>query len=364
MVDSAAPDVPPLHMLYVYVTDQCNCRCRHCWIMPAEEVPGAPRNYLDCALFEQAVIEAKPLGLQTVKWTGGEPTIHPELPRLLEIQREHGVRGVMETNGMEMTAALAATMQECGVGFVSVSLDGPTAELHDFVRGVPGAFERTLRGIRHLVDAGYRPQLIMSLLRQNVSSLDALLNLAEELGAGSVKLNVIQPSSRGLAMHEHDEAVSVPEVLEIRRRLQNEQRPVTIFVDVPLAFRPICRLLHGDASVCGLKTSLGLLASGEYALCGVGTMEDELVFGRVGADALVKLWQAHPGLQRLRADIPDHLEGVCGRCIMAPACLGSCVAQNYMRSRSLTGPHWFCEAAEQGGVFPASRLYEKPFVRH
>lgn len=360
MVAPTEQNIPPLLMLYVYVTDQCNCRCRHCWIMPTEDAPSPQtRNYLAPAVFEQAVVEAKPLGLQTVKWTGGEPTIHPELPLLLQIQHEHGLRGFMETNGIEITETLAAIMQESGVDFVSVSLDASTPELHDFVRGVRGAYEGALRGVRHLVDAGYHPQLIMSLMRENIDDVDNLFALAEKLGAGSVKLNVIQPSSRGSAIHEQDNAVSVAEILELHHRIREDHQkryPFRIHVDVPMAFRPIGQLLHSDFGVCGIRTSLGLLASGDYALCGVGSMETELVFGRVGVEVLAEVWENNSVLQTIRTGIPDALEGVCGRCIMAPACQGSCVAQNYMRSRSILGAYWFCESAEQMGLFPTTRL--------
>lgn len=360
MVAPIEQSVPPLRLLYVYVTDQCNCRCRHCWIMPTADAPTPQgSNYLACDVFEQAVLEAEPLGLQTVKWTGGEPTIHPELPGLLQIQQEHGLRGIIETNGMEITETLAQTMQESGVDFVSVSLDGSTAELHDFVRGVRGAYDGALRGVRHLVEAGYHPQLIMSLMRENIGDVDNLFDLAEKLGAGSVKLNIIQPSSRGLAIHERDDAVSVAEILELYRRITEDQEakyPFKIHVSVPMAFRPIGQLLHSEFGVCGIKTSLGLLASGEYALCGVGSMETELVFGRVGTDRLADVWQDSGVLQTIRTGIPDGLEGICGRCIMAPACQASCVAQNYMRSRSILGAHWFCEAAGQTGLFPETRL--------
>jgi SynChlorMet cassette radical SAM/SPASM protein ScmF len=328
--------------------------------MPTEEAASSqPKNYLGVEVFEQAVTEAKPLGLQTVKWTGGEPTIHPELPRLLQIQRKHELRGIMETNGIEVTRALAGTMQESGVDFISVSLDASTPELHDFVRGVRGAYEGALRGVRHLVEAGYRPQLIMSLMRENIADVDNLFDLAEKLGAGSVKLNIIQPSSRGAAIHEQDDAVSVGEILDLYHRVREDHQtryPFKIHVDIPLGLRPIGQLLHSDCGVCGIKTSLGLLAGGEYALCGVGSMESELVFGRVGVDALAEVWQRNGVLQTVRTGIPDQFEGICGRCIMAPACQGSCVAQNYMRSRSILGAHWLCAAAERMGFFPATRL--------
>jgi len=131
-----APGLPPLNQLYVYLTDYCNCACKHCWII-SESVSTEKKPALSLALdvFEAAVMEAKPLGLSAIKWTGGEPTIHPDLPGLLKLQKKHGLVGRMETNGMEITPVLARLLLEFGVTDIGVSLDGVIPDTHDAIRG-------------------------------------------------------------------------------------------------------------------------------------------------------------------------------------------------------------------------------------
>jgi radical SAM protein with 4Fe4S-binding SPASM domain len=73
------------------------------------------------------------------------------------------------------------------------------------------------------------------------------------------------------------------------------------------------------------------------------------------ADALADVWQ-HPTLNAIRSDLPAQLQGVCGRCLLNARCLGNCIAQNVYRSSDLFAANWFCESAEQAGLFPASRL--------
>ena len=357
--------IPSLNELYVYVTNGCNCACRHCWIVPEDSgKTGRPVHFLDPQVFEDAVEEAIPLGLNSVKWTGGEPTIHPDFNKLLRIQKEHGLSGRLETNGMQVTAELAQLLQECGVTGVSVSLDGALAATHDFVRNVSGGFERTLAGIGQLVKAGYRPEIIMSLMRANISELEALLDLAVEVGAGGVKLNIVQPTLRGAALHESGDDLSVKEILELNQRLQDELQPryeLPIFLDVPMAFRPLGNLVEGDGlSSCGILGILGLLAEGHYALCGVGEQIPELVYGQAGIGRLAEIWSWHPFLKELRESLPNRLKGVCGDCLMKKVCLGSCVAMNYQQGLGLLAPYWFCEQAYAENMFPKIRLKSKP----
>ncbi len=130
-----------------------------------------------------------------------------------------------------------------------------------------------------------------------------------------------------------------------------------IFFDYPMAFRPLGSIAADDGcGACGVLGILGVLASGKYALCGIGEQLPQLVFGAAGRDRLADVWAAHPVLREMRAGLPGRLGGVCGRCLVRGACLGACLAQTFYRTGSLWEPYWFCETAERAGLFPASRL--------
>jgi len=356
---SVQGSVPPLNQLYFYLTEGCNLACRHCWLAPKLD-PGAQRYAsLPVDLFEEAIRQAKPLGLQGVKLTGGEPLMHPAISRLLDIVRRAELDLTIETNGLLCTPALAAEIARGGRPFVSVSIDGADAATHEWVRGVAGSFEAACQAVRNLAQVGLVPQIICSVMRRNADQLAAVVSLAEGLGAGSVKFNVVQPTARGERLHETDGVLSVPELIELGRYVECElarRTRLQLFFDHPVAFRPLSRLASGDGcGVCGILGILGVLPDGHYALCGIGEQVPELVFGQVGVDSLDRVWRDHPVLQELRAGLPQRLEGICAECLMKARCLGSCLAQNYYRSRSLWAPFWFCEQAEALGLFPASR---------
>lgn len=163
-------------------------------------------------------------------------------------------------------------------------------------------------------------------------------------------------------MHDSGETLPIQELIEIGRWIETElaqKAGIQLHYGHPAAFRPLSRFLgqeNGGCGVCGIFGILGVLADGSYALCGIGETVPELIFGHAARDRLKDVWEATPMLREIREGLPERLEGVCGKCIMKGQCLGSCIAQNYYRSRDLWAPFWFCEMAREEGVFPESRL--------
>ena len=326
---------------------------------------GHAARFLSPADLEAAVREAKPLGLTTLKWTGGEPTMHPDFASLLDVQRRHELGGHMETNGLRVTRELAERLVAAGVDFVSVSLDGAAPDTHDAIRGVRGAHARALAGTRDLVAAGLRTQFIMSAdARATSASWRRSWRWPQELGVGSVKINFIQPTLRGEDVYAGGEGLSIEEYLELNARVRDDlsaRFALPIYVDIPVAFRPLASTSTATAcGVCGIRGILGLLADGSYALCGIGEHVPELVFGAAGRGRAGDVWAEHPVLLRIREGLPDGLGGVCGRCLMRGACLGSCVAQNYYRTRRRAGRLLVLRAGRAAGVASRRGAWLRP----
>jgi SynChlorMet cassette radical SAM/SPASM protein ScmF len=357
---SAGDDVPTLDQIYFYLTEGCNLACRHCWLSPKLDRTGNKYPTLQIGHFETAIQEAKPLGLSGVKLTGGEPLLHPHFTELLGIIREADLTLTIETNGLLCTPQIAAEIAKSQNPFVSVSIDGIDPETHESIRGVKGSFEKARQAVRNLSDVGIFPQIIMSLMRCNSHQVDVMVDMAKSLGASSLKFNIVQPTGRGKNIEAQMDGLDIPELIEIGRHIDRELQPGTdlkLFFDYPIAFRPLSRIAGGDgAGTCGILGIIGVIPNGRYAMCGIGEHIPDLIYGKVGKDRLEEVWLNNPKLIELRQGMPVRLDGVCAHCLMKYRCLGSCVAQNYYRNKSLWAPFWFCDQAREIGLFPDTRL--------
>ena len=351
---------PPLTSYYVYLTGGCNLACRHCWLSPTFEPGGDTGGHLPYEAFALAIEQGLPLGLEHVKLTGGEPLLHPDLLRMVDLLREKEVGLTIETNGTLLTRSLARYLKDKStLHFISLSLDGATPESHDAFRGVKGSFDKTCQAIGYLVQVGYRPQVIMSLHQDNMGEIEPLVKLAEKLGAGSVKFSPVRPTGRGELMAQREQLLDIRRLIEMGRWVESELQKRTrlrLFFSWPLAFYGLQRLLALDDYSCNVRNILGILPARHLALCGIGVQVPELCYGQLGEDLVADVWMSHPALIGLRQSVPADLEGICGRCIFRQRCLGMCVAENYHAARRLTAPYWFCHEADKAGLFPRSRL--------
>jgi SynChlorMet cassette radical SAM/SPASM protein ScmF len=293
-----------------------------------------------------------------VKLTGGEPTIHPQFRDIVSFIEEEKLNVTMESNGILIDEDLARFLKGMSrFSFISISLDGAKPETHDRMRGVVGSFRQAVSGIKHLVSAGFRPQIICTLHRGNVSEMTDVISLAENLGCGSVKFNLVQKIGRGQGFASK-QGLAIAEIIRLNRQVETDIIPkhkITVYFDIPFAFYPIQKMLKGSLGRCGILNVLGLLSGGEMALCGIGTTQPELVYGHIADDDLKKVWCENPKLVRLREQIPSQLEGICAQCLHRDICLGTCVANNFHESGKLNAPYYFCQKANELGLFPFSR---------
>ncbi len=175
------------------ITRDCNLKCVHCY---NDSGVGKPSNEVTTAKAKTVLDDLAEFGAPSVLFSGGEPLMRPDLFELIEYAVGQGLRAVISTNGTLIAPDKAQLIKDLGVSYVGISLDG-IGPVNDKFRGVEGAFERTVDGIRNCQRAGVRVGLRLTLTGQNVQDLEGLFDFFEAEGIERACFYHLVPSGRG-----------------------------------------------------------------------------------------------------------------------------------------------------------------------
>lgn len=111
-------------------TNHCNLRCTIC-----SRTNGTPRGYMSWGVFTEIVDQCASLGVRQVSlFLGGEPTLHPELDRMVAYVENKGMVSGLHTNASLLTREKSRQLLEAGLSQISISLDGETPEEYERIR--------------------------------------------------------------------------------------------------------------------------------------------------------------------------------------------------------------------------------------
>ena len=130
--------------------------------------------------------------------SGGEPLYRHDIFQLAEYATSRGLRTALATNGTLVTKDVAQKIKHAGIKRVSISLDGSDAHTHDSFRGIPGAFDAAVYGMRNLQELGVSVQINTTIARHNAHQLPAVLDLARSLGADALHTFLLVPVGCGV----------------------------------------------------------------------------------------------------------------------------------------------------------------------
>ena len=182
------------------VTYACNLRCKHCYANAGKPLP----DELTTEEAKRAIDIFDKAGVTILAFSGGEPLVRPDIFELARYAADKGMYVAMATNGTLITPEVARKMKESGIQFVQISLDGATPETHDEFRGIPGAFERTIKGIKNAVKEGFFVEIATTATKSNYDEIPAIIDLAEELKVNWFMLYNFVPTGRGKDIVERD----------------------------------------------------------------------------------------------------------------------------------------------------------------
>ena len=340
--------VPHPRLIAWEVTRTCNLSCVHCRAASVDKPYPGELATDECKRFLDDVASfSKPI----IILTGGEPLLRDDIFTIARYGDSLGLRMTMATNGTLLTPKLVKEMIGANIQRVSISLDGASAETHDAFRKVEGSFEKSLRGIRLLREAGLPFQINTTITRVNLEELPAVHRLAESLGAVAHHIFLIVPTGRGRDLK--DQEIDAAEYEKALYWFYNQRKKTKLQLKATCAPH-YYRILRQRAREEGEKVSFkthGLDAVtrgclGGIGFCFVSHVGDvqpcgylELNCGNIRKHPFSQIWKKSEIFATLR-DFGRY-EGKCGVCEYLKVC-GGCRARAYEATGNYLGPEPLC----------------------
>ncbi len=344
----------PMMVVWNY-TNRCNLRCRHCYQDAGPIRIGGSIDELTTEERLRVVDDLAENNIPTIFFSGGEPLIEPDFWDVAQYAKEKGFYFSIATNGTLFDKKNSRKAAELLPGYVAVSLDAATPEIHDRFRGMKGMWERAVEGIRNLVDAGVTTCISYTHTRENADEFPKMFELREKLGAYKVIMYNYIPVGRG--DFEND---PTPEQREEAYRTMYDQLALGRHVVATTApqFGSYCKQRSSSciilAHYADLKAKeLGIIAD-IISGCGAGraycsiqpdgkvtpcVYMPDLVVGDLRKQSFEQIWERSPVMISLRER--DGLWGSCSTCENKAVC-GGCRARAHAYFHDLKGPDPGC----------------------
>ncbi|MBI4802480.1 MAG: radical SAM protein [Elusimicrobia bacterium] len=339
-------------------TKRCNLKCVHCYTDSTGELDSGE---LTTAQAKALIEDVAAMGVSALLFSGGEPLTRGDFFELASFASSKGIRVTLSTNGTLINQETAKKIKSLGVTYVGISFDGIGA-VNDRFRGVPGAFESALKGLRNLKAVGQKTGLRFTLTRHNAENLEKIFDFIESEEIPRACFYHLVYSGRGGAIAKDDlshaeSRLAMDTIMRRTEKLAKKERPTEILtVDNPCdGVYLYLKLLKRDperarAVLEVLKWNGGGANGSGVTLSNIdwkGNIHpdqfwQDLTIANIRNTPFSKVWTEgkHPALAGLRNRLPL-LKGRCGYCAWAYVCGGG------FRVRALraTGDMWEADPA-------------------
>ncbi|MCP4151968.1 MAG: SPASM domain-containing protein, partial [bacterium] len=250
---------------------------------------------------------------------------------------------------------------------IQVSLDGSNAKVHEKQRGVRGIFKKTIRGIELLTKYGI-PYTICSVATLiNLADIPAIIQLAEEKGAGIYRLMHLHPFGKAVEPHIYKkyglsfaQECALLEFIERKREEHNDNSErMHISEENGFVFqfnhRTLRRKRKKDKKLkpatltCTAGTSsFSIGPEGNVAACSFFQPYPELFMGNVKRQSIEDIWNDEESFAKFR-NVTES-QGKCRTCDYLNDCRGGCFAMAYALKKKIGAPDPFCNMYEDNAI--------------
>jgi radical SAM protein with 4Fe4S-binding SPASM domain len=322
-----------LEELWVYTNQSCPLHCIHCLVDAGKDsVPPMP-----AAEIRRLADEAVALGAKRLYFTGGEPFMRQDIMELAGYVAKKA-QLVILTSGVLITSKIAARLKaDCGDNLtIQLSLEGPDASTNDAMRGA-GSFERAVRGIHYLLDAGIVPIITTTLTALNYERAADTTRFLASLGIKDH--HILWLHERGRVRHSIQElALSAEKIAGTMQQVGSAAKEAGIVVDnaESLAVRVRSGRSHKNDLCNSCYGVLAINSDGHVFPCAsvVGTAEFDC--GSVRDSNLRDIWLNASKSRWIRHNSVQNRVG-CNECYLKFFCGGGCFAQSYFNYETHQG---------------------------
>ncbi len=352
-------DKPRFGSLFLILTERCNLACAHCY-------GGYPdREEMPVARVLELIDELVAGGGTSITFSGGEPLLYPGLEQALERADPH-LRIQLCTNGILMDARWAARLARLRDPLIQVSLDGPTCEIHDAVRG-PHAFDGALRGIRRLQEAGLADKIVLAATIQaiNKDHLMEMVHLAAGMGVSKLRFLPLRPE--GTAKTTWDttgDGMDTATYERIFDQFLNGTERLPRGLEVSCGLSGFTLNQAGGSAAGGLVCSVGrnlcVEASGEAYPCAALNRES-MRLGNARTESLAAIihGEAHARVHGIKQRRMHEIEA-CSRCLWRHFCQSGCMAIAENESGTVWARESICEYRQRAYARAFSSILAVP----
>lgn len=355
------PFVPGAPFQIVWnITKACNMRCVHCY----EDAGKRGKNELTADKIINGLNQMSETGVTSIAFSGGEPSIHPNILDFIKYTENSGMCAAMATNGYTLADKnRSKEFIDAGLEFVQISLDGKDSKTHDSFRRVDGAWEKAVSAVENFVDAGIFVEVATTVTEHNKNEVPEMIDFVKDLGANWFMLYNFIPTGKGseimdmdlspkdryellkTAYAENDGEMQIlstaPQYAAVAESLFSEDSAMipTHFYN-PEYTNPALMQLAEFIGGCGAgRFYMSIEPNGDMYPCVFFPHKEDVKLGSLLENNFEEIWANNNVLNVLRDK--EILKGQCGECNSRHIC-GGCRARAYNYFDDILAPDPGC----------------------